>query len=429
MRDYRITPKECWQISLEEREESHRRLLLAQLQKATRKVPFYRSLRLPLEDFHKSSLREILQALPIVTKEMIRGRNPDFLSSPLPPGHWLKTGGSTGEPTEVYHDREQLRWGKESVEFARNWWGVKTGQKCFYIWGHSASLASGWPGRKDRLLRPAKDFLRRRLRINAYRVDQDSLKDNVRRLIKFQPQMIIGYTSTIFLIAEQFLAEGHNPALLPKLGGVIVTADPCYPFQAELIQKAFGSPVIMEYGSVEVGAIAYSHPDGTFRVLEDRLLVETPSDSSEFPEIVVTDLSSQGQPLIRFSIEDQCQSPITPPTDEQGYRLLGPIIGRVLDSISGKDGKRLHGVALSHIVNVSYPQVLRYQFFQDKYGKLKISLQLKGSTPTDSNSEGRLLSYLTNELGPIPIEIFYVENFPPTPSGKFRWVLSEMTQN
>jgi phenylacetate-CoA ligase len=429
MRVNKISPKECWQLNGLEREEYHRQQLLALLEWVSREVPYYQGLQLPLAELHRLDLSGILKSLPIVTKDMIRGRTPDLLAINPVRGYWSKTGGSTGEPTEIFHDRIKSRWDKESVAFARSWWGLRLGQRCLYLWGHGASLAPGWPGMKDRILRPIKDFLRRRLRLNAYRMDQDSLSRYVRKLVRFRPTMIIGYTSSVYLMAQRFLYEGFDAKRLPGLRGIIVTADPCYPFQAELILTAFGAPVIVEYGSVEVGAIAYSHPDGTFRVLEDRFIVETPSSWGELFEVVVTDLSSRTQPLIRFAMADQTRSSIAGPPDGAGFRIMGSIEGRTLDSVLGESGRRLHGVALSHIVNACYPEILRYRFYQRSDGQLRIELQLKPDAQIHLESEKHLIAYLHNELGAsIPMQVVYGQNFPSTPSGKFRWVVSEMAQ-
>ncbi|MBN1314034.1 MAG: phenylacetate--CoA ligase family protein [Anaerolineales bacterium] len=422
-----VTPQACWQFDLSERQEYHRQKLLDILAWAVQQVPFYQRLNLPLDELRMSSLAEILGSLPIVTKDMIRGHNPEFLASTSLPGYWSRTGGSTGEPTEVFYDQDKVRWGKQSVEFARNWWGLHSGQqRCFYIWGHSASLAPGLKGWKDRLSRPVKDLLRNRLRVDAYQMDRVSLSRYIQKLIRYQPEMIIGYTSTVYSLAQQYLDEGYTAARLGGLVGVIVTADPCYPFQAELIRSAFGAPVIEEYGSVEAGAIAYSHPDGTFRVLEDRLIVETPTTDGELPEVLVTDLSTRFQPLIRFAMADRCESPISPPLAGEGFRTIGKIDGRVYDSITGMNGQRLHGMALSHIVNATYPRTVRYRFHQNVDSHLRVEIQLHPDAKVEPQSEKRLLAYLHEMLGiTLPIEVLYVKDFPPSKSGKFRWVVSE----
>ncbi len=353
-----------------------------------------------------------------------------MLAEDLLPGHWSKTGGSTGEPTLVYHDYEQQRWDKQSVAFARGWWGLRMGQRCFYVWGHSASLASGWAGYKDRLLRPMKDLLRNRMRVNAYRMDRDSLHNHLVRLLRYQPEMIIGYTSSVYLLAQQYLDEGYSKQHLRNIRGIIVTADPCYPFEQEVIQSAFGVPVAIEYGSVEVGEIAYGHPDGTFRILEDRLIVETLSVENDLYQIIVTDLGGRSQPLIRFNMADYCRMPVAVPPNGNGYRTIGMVEGRVLDSIVGDGGRCLHGVALSHIVNVTYPNALRYRFIQGSDKHLRIELQLKPTTSVNPDAENQLLSYLTGELGQgIPIELVYVQEFEPTRSGKFRWVKSDASDS
>jgi phenylacetate-CoA ligase len=251
----------------------------------------------------------------------------------------------------------------------------------------------------------------------------------VQKLIRFQPEMIIAYTSTVYLLAQRFLMDGYNANHLNNLRGIIVSCDPCYPYQAEVIQAAFGAPIIVEYGCMEVGSIAYSHPDGTFRALEDRLIVETPMGLGGLPEVIVTDLSSFFQPLIRFAIDDNVQKSIAAPPQGIGFRTLGPIEGRVFDMVSGEGDRCLHGAALSDCVKSSYPDVLRYRFYQGADGFLRVELQLKPNARADGKLEKHLLTFLREELGStIPIELVYVESFPQTLSGKFRMIVSEMPQ-
>jgi phenylacetate-CoA ligase len=235
----------------------------------------------------------------------------------------------------------------------------------------------------------------------------------------------MGYTTAIYLLALEALKRGKTKGF-DRLRGVVVTSEPCYPFQKEVIAKAFGAPVIQEYGSVEFGVIAYEHPDGTIRVLEDRILVETiPTGREAEYEILVTDLSNFSQPLIRFAIGDRTLGPISQPTDGRGFRTIGFIEGRLMDVIQSPDGRRLHGVTLSHILN-SYPQVLRYRFHQRSDASLRVELQLKGGEARNAAAEAHCRRIIEANLGPlVPVEFVYVKDFPPSTSGKFQWIISE----
>ena len=424
-----LPPQLTWDLSHEDRQNYLKKLLLEQINWVTRNVPFYEDLRLDLDSFDKMPLGEILLELPVINKQDIKNRNTDFLSKRELPGNWTKTGGSTGEPVEIFQDKEKIRRGKQSVAFGRGWWGLKNGQKCFYIWGHSASFVSGYKGFISKNLIPVKDFLRNRLRVNAYMMDQTSLSEYIRKILRYQPIMIIGYTSTVHMLAKRYNFEGYKPDDLRNMRGIIVTADPCYPYQKEEIQEIFGAPVILEYGSVEVGAVAYSHPDGTFRVLEDHFIIETLEDKSGLYKIVVTDLSSRFQPFIRYSMDDFCDNPIAN-VPGIGYRSIGNITGRRLDAIVGCNGELLHGVYLSHMVNIQYPEVLRYRFYQDIEGYITLEVQLSENSEKNINSENMIINNLAAELGHnIDVGIKYVEDFPQTPSGKFRWVVSEKYQS
>ena len=153
-------------------------------------MPFYRRLQLPLNELKRLNLPAILGSLPLVTKDMIR-----VVGTPI---FWQSTHYRATGPKPVVQPGNQPKFtmiglsavgDKESVAFARSWWGLRFGQRCIFVWGHGASLAPGWPGIKDRILRPLKDFLRRRIRLNAYRMDQESLNQYVRKMVRFQPTM------------------------------------------------------------------------------------------------------------------------------------------------------------------------------------------------------------------------------------------------
>ncbi len=419
-------PSDVWDLSSPQREQYQKRLFLRQLRWVTQHVPFYRDLNLAIPELEALPLQAILDRLPFQTKNQIKGKNPQFLADMQIPGYWVRTGGSTGERVDVFHEKTKVASGKASTAFARGWWGFKDGQKCFYIWGHSGTFAPGWKGLQSHLLGGVKDRLLHRLRVNAYTLDEAHLQVHIDTLIKFQPKWILGYTSSVFALAQSYIRNGHHPSELTKLRGVIVTSDPCYPYQLDTINTAFRRPVINEYGCIEFGCIAYTHPDGTYRVLEDHLIIETPMVEDQRHDVVVTDLCTRFQPFIRYKLDDHCSMPLADPPSS-GFHTIGEIEGRLLDFVIGKNGQKLHGLLLSHFVTSAYPLVSKYRFYQNKSDKIRVELQLFPNKEIDHESEEYLLSLIRREIGSETVlEVVYVNSFPQTPSGKFRWVVSEL---
>lgn len=93
----------------------------------------------------------------------------------------------------------------------------------------------------------------RELRRNVHRMEKHVMHDIADCLRKFQPKILIGYTNAIYTFAK-FWQEENRPK--PGLLGVVTTAEMLFPYQHELIEKAFGCRVFNRYASQEVGELA-----------------------------------------------------------------------------------------------------------------------------------------------------------------------------
>src|SRR5688572_591902 len=71
-------------------------------------VPHYRELAGGLPS-RWASLEEFRAGVPLLRRDQVQGRQRRFLSERAGPGHWSQTGGSTGEPLQVF-------WGRDAHE-------------------------------------------------------------------------------------------------------------------------------------------------------------------------------------------------------------------------------------------------------------------------------------------------------------------------
>src|SRR5262245_46799243 len=224
-------------------------------QHAIAHVPHYRRLaresRLP-ERFQ--NLAEFQASVPLLSKATVKMQPKAFLSDQPGPGGWRRTGGSTGTPMQVFwsHDAhlEMLR----SKYRSQDSWGLDIFDRTAYLWGHSASFAPGLPGRVARIRQPLEDRLRNRIRLSAYSLGHEDLRQYLARIARFRPVSLYGYSRAITLLAQEAEVVGFA---CDSLKLVVLTGEPAFPHLVDTIERTFGVPAVVEYGSIECGQIAH----------------------------------------------------------------------------------------------------------------------------------------------------------------------------
>lgn len=382
-------------------------------------VPYYRELaektRLPPRF---ESLTEYVQLVPILEKSEVRRSPQKFLSAQPHAGSWKRTGGSTGDPLRVYwgyQSHREMLWAKYRMEQS---FGLHFLDRKAFLWGHEGSFATGLAGRAQRWQQRATDRLRQRLRLNAYRLGAEELSNHVRSLQRFCPASLYGYSSAIYALSKHCL---NHQAGLGSLGLCILTAEPAHAFMLESVSAAFGCRAAIEYGSVECGIIATGSPDGSLRIREDRVFVETHPEPGGQWAIVVTVLNNPSFPLLRYRIEDQsCQSVDRP---NIGFAKLSCVLGRNNDVLIGRRGTIIHSMAIKHVLEAD-PAIRRFQATQSADGSLDVLIE-----PIQNNASlnlNRVFLHLTNLVEGYPVTMSVTDQIPGNLAGKHRWIRSEI---
>lgn len=387
-------------------------------------VPFYRDLcarlRLPTTF---TSLREFSALVPRTTKQHLRSRRLDLLSDRRASGRWRMTGGSTGAPTRVFWETsghlEALR-GKYRLYQA---WEIEPLDPMVFLWGHAASLEPGLLGWLRRAEQAVYDRLRSRLRLSAYKTSREDLRRYLRKISKFQPKALYGYSTMVYLLAQEALAERHD---LATIKAVFMTSEPILPAYREKVSCAFGTPAVAEYGSVECGFIAGEAADGTLRVREDLVIVETEKNSSDTFDILVTVLGNPSFPLIRYEIGDVSKEAMVKPS--AGFAYLKDILGRSNDFIRSGTGKVIHPISFMDWLEGIVPSLGRYAIHQGADGGLTIEIESDACAAGQTWKEC-LRNRLTEFTEGLRIEIKIVEKLTLTSGGKHRFITSEVSCN
>lgn len=382
-------------------------------------VPYYREMatekHLPRQF---RSLEEYQALVPVLPKSVVRGRKNSILSEHPDKGHWGRTGGSTGAPMSNY-------WGKEAhLEMLRckyrfqAMWGIDIFDPMAFLWGHSASFKPGWSGRIARWWQPFADWLRNRLRFSAYRLGQDDLQSYVRHLCSSGARALYGYSSAIYLLAQQATAMASVPEGLRL---VILTGEPAYPHLVEGIEGRLRVPAVIEYGSIECGFLAGEGPDRKLRAREDVVFLESQSREDGRYDILVTVLNNPSFPLLRYAIDDVTDHPIERP--DRGFAILKNVSGRSNDLIITQTGRVIHSARFDAFFKYEAPGVRRFHIHQQENGSLDVAIELERHASLSTDLLARRLEELVEGY---PVRVSAPPAFPQTAAGKHRLVLSDL---
>jgi phenylacetate-CoA ligase len=354
--------------------------------------------------------------LPVLPKEAVRKRLPDFLAASADPartpvGH---TGGSTGKPLAFYYDEakhELMRAGMMRSYMMSGW---RPGEKILNFWGARQDtvaggvFGAGWG-----------DFIAAEATVPAHEYDEARLDAWAARVRRYRPALLQGYASILAELARHVLARGMRmPA---SLLGVYSTAEVLGEEQRQIMEAAFGCKVFNQYGSREVPNIACECRQGNMHVFTDMVWLESVTDA-DGERLLVTSLTNRLMPFIRYDIGDSgrllaggcgCGSPF--PLMEMG-------LCRQNDRILTPSGRRVHPSFFNRLL-YGLGQVEQYQFVQETPTRLVLSLV--SPAPLAPELAAALQARVRNELDPgLLLDIRQVAAIPRTASGKHRYVIS-----
>ncbi len=293
--------------------------------------------------------REDVKKIPIITKEELILHNKEIHSDEYFPKKFFSlTHGTTGQSLSFWKDENADSRNRAAIFRGYSWYGVQPWEFNGYFWGLNLSF---WKKLKTRF----QDWLVNRYRLFSYQ--EKNFKKFVRKIRN--AVYLEGYSTAIYQIAKII-----NEQRLPKpekLKLVKGTSEKIYPHYQEEVIKAFGQPMISEYGAAEAGLIAFECPQGNMHIHTEGVYVE-----EENGEIIVTNLVMRSFPVIRYRLGDMIRlKPV-------GYICSCGMKHPVIEEISGRIGSTIYGKT-----NIYHNAMLNYIFKNlDKNHKIKIGYQI-----------------------------------------------------
>jgi phenylacetate-CoA ligase len=365
-----------------------------------------------------------LPRLPVMDKRDAREQLGRIVWRGVPGGaHRYSTGGSSGEPLLFYYGRARQASDAAGRMRARRWWGVEVGDREVYLWGAPVELA-----KTDRI-KTLRDRLINQLVLNAFEMSPARMDAYLEAIAAWRPRCIYGYTSSIALLAAHAVARGHR-LRLPELRVVCTTGESLYPHQRELIEGTFGAPSANEFGSRDVGFTAHETPDGQLLLLSENIILEVldpdgnPVPVGEMGEAVMTPLTSQAQPFIRYRTGDMVRLSRTPCRSGRGLHVLGEVAGRQTDFIVRADGTVMHALSVIYVLR-AIEGVAQFKCVQLATNAMLV-LVVPNAQWSDT-SHAAIAAGLRARLGSeLMVDIRLQDSIPAEASGKYRYVVSHV---
>lgn len=410
-------------------EEQEKRTLVALrklLVHAGEHVPYYRDLfRKHRFDARGVSRRADLEALPLLTREIVRERyedlvDPAYRSTNLKKG----TSGSTGAPLKFEYSATSECWRQAVKLRGYGWAGFRPGLKAFYYWAVVSGTKPTWKTRLDR-------WVRRETFVDSMHQDLTSRRLALDLLRRARPNVIVCYTQSCALFARWILDGGlRDWDDVP----VICGAEAVLPADRAVLAKAFGPEIFETYGSRETMLIAAECPAHRgMHVQEENLLVEIVRGGRSVPcgeagDVVVTDLHNYGMPLIRYVNGDVAiAAPLAPCPCGRGLSKIERVDGRRADAIVGRDGKPLPGILFHVLLSDARRELVRqFQAVQGDDGA--VVLRIVRGSEFSHDAFQIVVRRVTDYLGGLPFSVEFHDFIAPhIRSGKIQTIVASKT--
>ena len=392
------------------------------LQDVAVNVPYYRDLFAQL-GFDPSSVTSTvdLQRLPFLDKAIIRA-NTDALKHADAQGlARFNTGGSSGEPLIFYIGTKRVSHDVAAKWRSTRWWGVDIGDPEIVVWGSPIEL-----GKQDRI-KSVRDKLLRTQLLPAFEMSEAKLDQFVATIRAVKPRMLFGYPSALTHIANHAKKRDVNMTDL-GIKVAFVTSERLYDEQRGTIAKAFGCKVANGYGGRDAGFIAHECPSGNMHITADDIVVEIINKTGQVQpagvegEIVITHLSTNDFPFIRYRTGDIGVLGATPCRCGRGLPLLQDIQGRSTDFVVAANGTVMHGLSLIYILR-DLSGVQFFKVVQESRALTRVLLVTDGAF--EDESVEKIIAGFKQRLGAeVEVVVDLVDNIPAEKSGKFRYIIS-----
>jgi phenylacetate-CoA ligase len=360
---------------------------------------------------------ESLGGLPVLTKDIVRGRGGDLIDARFTLGSVLaETSGTTGEPLRMrlneryvaFDDATMFRyWHQAGYRFRDRFVALRS-----YV--PKTDLDPLWYHNKAQNC----------LFMSAYHLTPKNAADYVQAVLRFNPKFVRGYPSSLSVFAEYAYPLRERFA---GVQGLFTASETLTPGERATIERTFGRKLFDWYGMTEpVLIITENAGHGAMDINWEYGFAEfLPSPDlppGEF-RLVATSFHNPVMPFIRYDTGDVVRLAEGAPEDgrftlDQYPPPVLSIAGRKDECIVTPDGRRLPSVNF-YTVFRDQREVLKFQIVQYGLSDVVVKLALRPDVEDRAPVLASLRHSLEMRIGrEVRIDFEITDRFITNPDGK-----------
>jgi len=392
-------------------------------------VPFYRSY-MAEKGLRPSDFNSVtdLHKLPVISKETLV-KNPDsFLSTRYQKSQCLelRTGGTTGKPASIWHDRRSLilniAYGERERAVVTQLLKMNFGYRVIGFAYSGSTLETVWQFYDSNLFLPRWAKPNRVIGSTA-----NPLSTNLDLLNRCKPDILHTYGSYLGALF-QYAIRHRKKIYKPKIA--IYGADSLSEVDRQLIERDLQIPILSAYNACEALKIGFMCELGKgFHLHPDLCVVSLINEKGELVgpgecgEVVISNLINRAMVLLNYRLGDLAILNKRPCDCGRTFPLLQSLEGRKEDIIELPDGNIVHPRLVWNVFK-KRRDVQRYQVVQR--GPWSFAVKV---LPVEGINMKTLEEELRREFDSLfgvqaQVDIVFVNAFPPTGPAKFRAVVS-----
>jgi phenylacetate-CoA ligase len=387
--------------------------------------PFYRE-RLKEAGLAPENMKSLddIRRLPFTTKDDLRSRGQDMLTHPLRDMVRLHaSSGTTGQATVIYYTRKDIETWADLLARSMYMTGMRPGDVFQNMMGYG--LFTGGLG---------FHYGAERLGALTIPAGAGNSKRQVQLMQQFGATALHIIPSYALYLLNTFAELGVDPKGL-SLKIAFIGAEPHTEDMRRRIEAAYGLKAYNSYGLSEMNGpgVAFECPEQNgMHVWEDAYLLEVidprtlePAPPGTVGELVFSNLSREGMPLLRYRSRDLASYDEGPCPCGRSHRRLSRIAGRTDDMIIIK-GVNIFPMQIEKVlmalpeVHTNYLVELARENFNDQM-HVKVEVQqsfFKEDLKYLTGLRKRLTEALKSELLVTPIVELVEPNTLPVSEGK-----------
>jgi phenylacetate-CoA ligase len=246
-------------------------------------------------------------------------------------------------------------------------------------------------------------------------------------LAAFQPAVLDGYPSTLYLLAKFLQGRGEYFALK----AAVTSSETLYDFQRQVIEERFQCRVFDYYALAERTVFSGEcdrheghHVSAEYGIAEIVEADGTPMPSGTVGRLVGTSLHNTAMPLLRYETNDHSALRGGSCSCGRPLPLMDDVTTKAEDVLTLKDGRLISPSVLTHPFK-PLDCIEGSQIVQTAPDRVTVRL-VRGAAYTDAHTR-HLVTELQARLGDdVTIAVEMVDHLETKANGKFKWVISNV---